>query len=245
MIIDIHTHILYDIDDGAKNISESMNLIKQETENNVGVIVLTPHFNPYDKNASMEIFTQKCHERYDNIMRHILAENIRNIRLILGSEVFYSPMLLYYSELSPLCINNTRYLLIEFALDMKFDKKFFAELEKLMLKFDIIPIIAHAERYIYIQKHINIIKEFKYSGGFIQINSDYIINNIDDKFVRQLFKYDYTDIIASDCHDLKTRIPDIKKAGNLIDKKYNYYYSEILSKKNNINLNLNLTEETK
>ena len=233
MITDVHTHILYDIDDGARDIAESLKLIKMEIDNGVGTIVLTPHFDPYSD--SVDIFTKKRQERYNNLLKHICDENIT---LILGSETLYSSLLIYYSTLTPLCISGTRYLLIEFSINMKFDKEFFAELEKLILKFDIIPILAHAERYIYLKKHISLIQKFKQLGCIVQINANYILHNSEKKFVKQLFKYDYIDMIASDCHDSEIRPPNLKEAISLVDVKYDGYYSKILLGKYKIGTNL-------
>jgi len=225
MITDVHTHILYDIDDGAKDISESLKLIQAETGNGIDTIVFTPHFDPHSD--SMDIFAQKCRERYD-ILTQSVRESNGNIMLILGSETFYSSLLLYYSTLEPLCIANTRYLILEFAIDTAFNKTFFAELEKLILKFDIVPIVAHAERYTHIKRHMNIIEKLKELGCVIQINANYVIQNIDGKFVKRLFRYGYVDMVASDCHDSVNRTPNLKEAIDLINEKYNGYYDKII-----------------
>jgi len=232
-IVDAHTHILCDIDDGAKDIAESLKLIEMEIGIGVTAIVLTPHFDPYTD--SIDIFTQKRRQRYDNLMQHIRDENIT---LILGSETLYSPLLMYYATLTPLCISGTRYLLIEFSVDMKFNKEFFAELEKLILKFDIIPILAHAERYVYLKKHIRLFEKFKQLGCVVQINANYILRNFEEKFTKQLFKYDYIDMIASDCHDSETRPPNLNEAISLVDAKYDGYYSKRLLGKYKMGMNL-------
>ena len=232
MIIDAHTHILYDIDDGAKDISESLRLIQLEIENDVDIIVLTPHFDPY--NDSAEIFTKKRREHYDILSQNIRDKNDKsdkNITLILGSETLYSPLLMYYSTLEPLCISGTRFILIEFVPDMKFGRAFFDEFNKLIIKFDIIPIIAHIERCNNIYNKVNIIKKFRQSGCVIQLNAGYIINNIGRKSVKRLFKHGYIDMVASDCHDSEKRPPNLKEAILLINEKYDGYYDKILSNK--------------
>ena len=228
MMTDVHTHILYDIDDGAKNIFQSIRLIETEIANDVGTVILTPHFNPY--HDSMDLFVQKCRERYDHLLKYI-NENDKNINLILGSETFYSPLLMYYSTLTPLCISGTRYLLLEFANDMRFNKEFFIELEKLTVKFDIIPVIAHIERYAHIKKRIKIIDALKKSGCVIQVNANYILYNISSRFIKILFAHNYVDIIASDCHDNDKRGSNLKEAILLINEKYDGYYDKTLANK--------------
>ena len=228
MLTDAHTHILYDIDDGAKDISESVKLIEAEIANGVGVVILTPHFDPYKD--SLELFARKRGERYEILSRYI-NENNKNIILIPGSETVYSPALMYYGTLKPLCIGNTRCLLLEFDSGMKFDKEFFTELQKLTQKFDIIPDIAHTERYEHIKKHIKIIEKLKKAGCVIQINAGHIIRNIESKFVKDLFARNYADIIASDCHDSRKRRPNLKEAILLINEKYDGYYDKRLLNK--------------
>ena len=232
MITDIHTHILYDIDDGAKDIWESLELIEMEIANDVDIVVLTPHF---DSNSdSLEIFEPLCREHYDTLLKRSLDKNIANtsnITLVLGSETFYSSALMYYNTLKPLCIGNTQYLLIEFSTEMVFDKDFFVEFEALIAKFDIVPIVAHIERCKHIQKHINIIRKLKKLECIIQVNANYILNNIDNRFVKRMVKHGYIDIIASDCHDIRRRPPNLKAAFSLIDEKYDGYYSKILAGK--------------
>jgi len=226
MVIDVHTHILYDIDDGAKDISDSLKLIKMEIDNDVDTVVLTPHFDPYTD--SIDVFVQKCREHYHVLLEYVSNENIN---LILGSETFYSSLLLYYGTLNSLCIEGTRYLLLEFPVNLKFNQAFFTELEKLILKFDIVPILAHTERYTYVKKHIKIIERFKELGCIIQINAEYILNNFDNKFVKQLFRYNYIDMIASDCHDSEKKVPNLKETISLINERYDGYYDKILLNK--------------
>ena len=226
MITDGHTHILYDIDDGASDISESVRLIEMETANDVDTVILTPHFDSHID--SVDIFVQKCRERHDNLLKYVNSENIT---MILGSETVYSSLLMYYSRLTPLCIFGTRYLLLEFSPDMEFNKQFLADLDKLIHKFDIVPIIVHIERYAYIKKHIHTIDKLKQLGCVIQVNAGYILQDIENRFVKQLFKYDYIDMVASDCHDSEKRTPNLKKTISLIDEIYDGYYSQNLANK--------------
>lgn len=228
IIADIHTHILYGVDDGAENIHESLELIKTEISTGINTIVLTPHFDAY--NDSLDIFKEKCKDSYNNLLKNT---DRQNINLLLGSETFYSSALLYYHTLRPLCINGTSYLLIEFSTDMKFNKNFFVQFEKLIIKFDIVPIIAHTERYSYIRRHMKTLKKFQKIGCLIQVNADYIINNIDRNFTKKMFRRFYIDIIASDCHDCIKRSPNLKEAALMINEKYDGYYNKVIS--NNLN----------
>lgn len=237
VIADIHTHILYGVDDGARDIYESLNLLQMQVSNGINTIVLTPHFDAY--NDSLDIFQKKCQDSYNNLLKNIVGQDIN---LLLGSETFYSSALMYYHTLQPLCIYGTRYLLMEFSANMNFNKNFFIELGKLILKFEIIPIIAHAERYSYIGKHLKTLAKFQKTGCLIQINANYIIHNIDKNFVKKMFKCHYIDIIASDCHDCIKRPPNLKEAALLINEKYDGYYNKVIL--NNLN-NMKMSKRSK
>jgi len=215
-MIDIHTHILYNIDDGAKCLENSIDLIQLEIENDVDTIILTPHFDPYYD--SYEEFIEKRTDRYFNLVNQV--KNIsENIQLYMGSEVFYSQALLYYSTLKPLCFNK-KYMLIEFSPLQKFDKKFFSDFEKIIKKFEVIPIIAHIEVYIQIRRRYRIIHSLRNIGCIIQVNADSVLDAPNDKFINKIFKRDLVDIVASDCHDKIKRPPRLKQAMDTVKKIY-------------------------
>ena len=83
-MIDIHTHILYGVDDGAKTLSDSMELLDEEREQGVDIVIMTPHYGPKfgypDKEIIMEHFEEisKKAEKY-----------YPEIELYLGSELYY------------------------------------------------------------------------------------------------------------------------------------------------------------
>ena len=233
-MIDIHTHILYNIDDGVKFIEDSIDLIQSEIENDIDAVVLTPHFDPlYD---SFEKFIEKRDERY-NVLSKAIKDMGLNVTLYMGSEVFYSQVLLYYNTLNPLCFNN-KYLLIEFSPVQKFDKKFFNDFGKIIKKFDVVPIIAHVEMYTQIIRHYKKIYNFRDLGCIIQVNADSILDTEYEKFIKKIFEFDLADIVASDCHDKIKRPPRLKQAMETIKNIYGEaYYEKILVNQKNIQNN--------
>lgn len=237
-MIDIHTHILYNIDDGAKTIEDSMDLIQMEIEDEVNNIVLTPHFDPYCD--SIDRFIEIYADRYNNLLYNIENKNI-NITLYRGSEVYYSDALLYYSSLKPLCISNTKYMLIEFSETQKFSGKFMKDFTKLIEKFDIVPIIAHIEKYNNIKKNYRIINKLRELGCIIQVNADNIIKYHHQRFYKNILTHELADIIASDCHDTLKRPPKLLRGMNVIKNYYGMgYYEKIISNQNKI---INIAKE--
>jgi Capsular polysaccharide biosynthesis protein len=232
-MIDIHTHIMYNIDDGAKCIEDSIELIHLEIENDVDNIVLTPHFDPYYD--SLEKFIEKRAKNYAALVEKIKSIN-ENVSLYTGSEVFYSKILQYYDTLKPLCFFNEKYLLIEFSPNHVFDNKFFGDFLNIIEKFDVIPIIAHVEVYRHIRRRYKLINNLRELGCIIQVNADSVLNEVNDKFMRTIFKRELVDIIASDCHDKIKRPPRLKQAMELIKKNYGEaYFNKIVGNENIIN----------
>ena len=229
-MIDIHTHILYNIDDGAATLDDSLNLIKLEIEDDADAIVLTPHFDPYYDSVDEFI------EKRDNIYNVLAGKTAdKCVKLYAGSEVFYSEMLLYYSSMKPLCFSQKKNLLVEFNIYQNFDKEFFDDFARFIRKFSVIPIIAHVESYEQIRKNYRILNKFRELGCIIQINADHLLDSVNDKFFAKLFKNTLVDIVATDCHDTVRRPPKLKPAMELVRNVYGEeYYSFIMNNQNKI-----------
>jgi protein-tyrosine phosphatase len=145
------------------------------------------------------------------------------ITLIAGSETMLHDYLFHYSDLSELCIENTRYLLLELPYTKKWDSKIYNKIRNLIIYYDILPIIAHIERYpAVIRSKKNIIKLIK-TGCVIQANTDSIKGKKQKKQKKQLFRYikkGYIDVLGSDCHNMAYRPPIISDAFEIIIQKF-------------------------
>ncbi len=191
-MIDIHTHIIPNVDDGSKSLEISRELLNLELKNNVKNVFLTPHQN--EMNLNKELIENKFLE---------LKENIKDIdiNLYLGSEIYY------YDNLSEdlknnkiIAMNNTKYLLIEFStrynigiIDKLYDIKVLGY----------IPIIAHIERYPYLTS--DDYDNIHNMGCMIQVNTKSFNEKIYKKCIKYLLKKKYIDFIGTDCHDLEKR----------------------------------------
>lgn len=191
-MIDIHTHIIPNVDDGSKSLEISRELLILELKSNVKNVFLTPHQN--EKNLNKELIENKFLE---------LKENIKDIdiNLYLGSEIYY------YDNLSEdlknnkiIAMNNTKYLLIEFStrynigiIDKLYDIKVLGY----------IPIIAHIERYPYLTS--DDYDKIHNMGCMIQVNTKSFNEKIYKKCIKYLLKKKYIDFIGTDCHDLEKR----------------------------------------
>ena len=195
---DIHSHILYGIDDGAKTIEESLNILTKAEAEGITDIVLTPHYIKKSNYNCNNINKQNLFK----ILQKEIKKNKINIKLYLGNEVMIDEdiiNLIKTKEIMP--INNTKYVLIEFPMhnyNQNIDNIIFD-----MVRNNYIPIIAHPERYSYIQNNISKVDEFIQMGAILQGNYLSLLSRYGKtakKTLIKLLKINKISILASDIH---------------------------------------------
>ena len=211
---DIHSHLLYGIDDGCINISESIKLLKQMELKGVTELVLTPH---YIANSNYVCDVLNKNKIFRELQNEVNKQNI-NIKLYLGNEIYLDEDiidLLKNNKISS--INNSKYLLIEFPMinyPIK-AKSIFSEL----IYNGYIIILAHPERYMYVSKDIKILDDFKEMGVLFQGNYESLFGKYgtsSKKTLKKLLKNKYISFLAGDIHhnvdlDLKKLEKELKK----------------------------------
>ncbi|MGL5416424.1 MAG: tyrosine-protein phosphatase [Clostridium sp.] len=208
-MVDIHSHILDSIDDGAKSLEETIEMLENAAKNGTRKIFATPHYcigygeEPY--NGVLK--------RVENLNREIEKRNI-NIKIYPGQEVYYSTRLLEDLQEGIIgTLNEGRYMLIEFNM-RELEEDVFETLYELKIK-KIVPIIAHPERYIYIQKHPSLINKFIDEGCLFQLNGGSILgmHGADvEKVSKEFIEKGIYSFIGSDAHSTRFRKTGIKKA---------------------------------
>lgn len=212
-MIDIHTHILPNVDDGSSDFDTSCKLLELELENGVNKVICTPHQNYLNLNKDLLI------EKFNEFKNKINLD----IELYLGSEIYYYKGFLNDLENGKLLtLNNSKYILIEFSTSQNTD--IIDIVYSIRLK-GYIPIIAHIERYSYLnnEDYLKIKKE----GALIQINASSFNYTNTKKIIKYLLKNNLVDFVASDCHDLNRRSVDFFKIKKYIYKKYKEQYHHI------------------
>ena len=170
-MIDFHNHVLVNVDDGPKSLDESIDMLKTAAKQGITDIINTVHFQHpkmQNKNVEYEYLKSKVNE----LQVIIDKENIK-ITIHLSAEVFYLPNLLEISTNPLTTIGNGKYMLIEFKTNI-FPTDFENQFYELQLN-GITPIIAHPERYRFIQKEVNILKTWVERDYVIQIDAGSIL----------------------------------------------------------------------
>lgn len=236
-IIDIHNHMLFGVDDGAKTVEDSIALIKDAINKGVSHIILTPHYKLNDKNIKLDM---KIVSKNFNILKQIVENENLNIKLHLGNEIYFRSNfyeLLESGEFNSLA--GSKYILIEFSV-INTPKNIPEMCYESRIK-GYIPIIAHVERYETLYNNNSLLSEILNEGAHLQVNASTIINMESKesyKFSNYLLKNELVSFVASDVHDLDARCLYLDLAykkvmklcgDNYADKIFNINQQKILS----------------
>ena len=222
--IDIHCHCLPQVDDGAKNIDETLAMMKIAYSEGIRTIIATPHF----KGRGRGIDPESLEELVDFVNVLLLQENI-GIKVYRGNELFYNSEVsetLGEGRLSTLA--GSGYVLVEFYPNEEF-RNIKAGLYDL-LSSGYVPVLAHVERYLNINK-LQEVEELIELGAYIQVNAATILGEMGrsaKSFVKKLLKKRYVHFVASDAHSPRSRAPRLMMCAKYLEKKYGSEYVEEL-----------------
>ena len=112
-MIDIHSHLIYNVDDGVKELNEAVDILEEYSKIGITDIILTPHYIIDTKYTSNKIDNI---EKLNNIKFELFKRNI-NINVYLGNEVYIDDRILQYIKNNKMCtLNNSEYILIELPM---------------------------------------------------------------------------------------------------------------------------------
>lgn len=215
-MIDIHTHLLYGVDDGSKSIDESVSIIKHLCEVGVTDIVLTPHYINYTIHNSSKTNNEI---RMQDLKIRLACENIK-VNLYLGNEIYIDDeiiSLLQNGKISS--INNSKYLLIELPMSGEHESYFDIFLDLINLGYKVI--LAHPERYHAFQNDLSKVYELDEIGVLFQCNIGSILGDYgkgSKKTIKKLLKEGLVAFLASDIHREKSDYNFIQNAKNKLKK---------------------------
>ena len=207
-MIDIHSHILPEIDDGSIDMVCSVEMAEIAVEAGVTAMIATPHSNQrggFENYASSELA-----ERFQILKNELKTENVQ-LEMYLGMEVFGThdvPQL--YREGKLLTLNNSRYMLIEF--DFYSDAYRMERVLYGLLDEGCVPVIAHPERYFVLQEEPEIINSWVDDGMAVQVNKGSLSGRFGrgaKRLAHILLADGNISCIASDAHGAQLRTPDM------------------------------------
>lgn len=196
-MIDIHSHVIPNVDDGARSVEETFNILKEAQEAGFTDVILTSHFllNYYETNAQELIFWKEK-------LQEVLKKQGTKINLHSGMEIYITNQMEELLENKKiLTLANSRYMLIE--LPLATNVKYFDYVVYYLEAKGIKPIIAHPERYKCVQKDPDIVEEYIEKGCLIQCNYGSIVNLYGreaEKTIKTLLKKNQVHFLGSDVH---------------------------------------------
>ena len=205
---DIHSHILFGVDDGARDIAESERMLDYALRENISTVILTPHFG-----LSNPGYKRETAEKNFTILKELQEQKYPDMKLFMGNELLWSKGIidsLKNGESQTLC--DTQYILVEFFTDVSF-----GEMEDAISEFvwnGYFPIIAHAERYDCMKNSPEMVRNIIKCGAYIQVNNrgftiikKHFKTKRKNEWAESLLKQNLIHFLASDCHNDTTRNP--------------------------------------
>lgn len=232
--VDIHQHVAFGIDDGARNFRRAKLMIDASYRAGISTIISTPHVRPgkraFDTEAYLKIIdklNQYCSERnYD-------------MRVLPGAEVFYTDATIrLLNEGYIPTLNRSEFVLVEWPVSVSF-----AALSRDirdMTNAGYIPVIAHIERYRGLWFAAKRIQQLRSMYDFrIQIDCDALLTRtsiFERMFVNKLLKIRLIDYLATDAHNVDDRGITIKEAYKVVKRRFGRKYARQLTYSNQCEL---------
>ena len=207
-MIDLHSHILPGIDDGAKTPEEGKALLEQMHAQGVKTAVATPHFFP--GSAVLEDFLS-LRDTALKELRGVIEPDFP-VKIIPGAEVLYFSGIGGVEAIKALTLGGSRYLLLELLGLKKIDEKAINDIYALKQNFNIVPIIAHVERYCKYKGFKELLSVIESGGALCQINATYKSSKAEARAVKEMVNRGLVDFLASDCHHPKRRPVKLREA---------------------------------
>ena len=213
-MVDVHTHVLPEVDDGARSWEMSVHMCHMAAEDGVTHMVATPHANDeyfYDR-AALQAALDELARRVGPILTFSL-----------GCDFHFSYENLTRLEQSPhtYTIGETRYLLVELS-DFSIPPWVTTKLHELLLR-GLRPIITHPERNMILQKRPEQVLQWAEMGCAVQITANSLSGRWGErasKISHWLLQRNAVHIVASDCHNVEGRPPVLSSARKVVEQEY-------------------------
>jgi protein-tyrosine phosphatase len=210
-LIDLHSHYLFDVDDGARTIEDSIEMLRMAAGDGVTKMVATPH---QRHPAGYHVEPALARERLAEVQAAVGREGIA-IELALAAEIHFSERIPEGIEDGSLLSYSAdgRYFLFELPVttipgtinDVIFSIQMAGHF----------PVLAHPERNFEVVGNPGIVRDLRDRGVLMQLTAQSILGSFgrkSEKVSRQLLKWGVVDVIASDAHNPDRRPPGLSQA---------------------------------
>lgn len=195
--IDSHTHLLPGMDDGAKDVGESEQMILSLREQGIEEVFLTSHY--YSHRESVNKFLRR-RERSFCLLKSVLEHY--NMKYRLGAEVYAIPAIFNYSNLDDLCIEGTDLLLLEMSSPKSDPEHEINIIKEIYSRYSVDVLLAHIDRYPFMMKR-KVFNRFVSVGVHMQLNLDFLdADFLTRKKCLKYLRQGHIQFLATDCHSM-------------------------------------------
>lgn len=221
-MIDIHSHLIPGVDDGSQSLEESLSLLKQAEQDGITELITTPHFM---KNGEFRTKAPELVQRFNELKQAYKGP----IRLHLGNELYIHPDLPELLEKGEvLTLGESETILVEFPF-RDYKDEYDEILYELSLKYRII--IAHPERYNFVQEDPNFCLRWLDEGYLLQVNQNSLFKKETNKTLIPMIEHGYVSFMASDAHN-EHRPCVLSEAREFLAEEFGEQFAVQLTKEN-------------
>jgi protein-tyrosine phosphatase len=196
---DLHSHFLFGVDDGARDLKASLRLIEQAQENNIKYMLATPHVSE----VMNDEFSNLIITNFARLQEEAAKRNY-SVEIFLASEILFNEDIFKWLDAPWSTINNNKkYLLFElpfFTLPQRVDEFIFHCKMK-----NITPVLAHPERYFYMHNKLDMLLKWHSEGCLMQMDAGSIVGQFGKKVLnvsKKMAQMEFFSVVASDAHNV-------------------------------------------
>ena len=191
--IDLHSHILPQLDDGSDSVEMSLAMLYQMAEQGVDVVCATSHY--YAKHSSIPAFCERRAEAMERLSA-VLTEDLP--RVLPAAEVAYFPRM-EEQDLTPLCIQGTRTLMLEMPF-ADWTSLQAEAVEALVLDCGYQVVLVHPERFCFSKSNRHQLEKLAKLPIGLQINAGSLLRWGTRRLALDLLQLAHWPLLGSDCH---------------------------------------------
>ena len=229
-ITDLHCHLLPGLDDGARNLTESLRMLEMAAASGVGRIVCTPHLRMGDP------LLEEKGEAIRWMVNYVQAAAAREmipVEAFPGAEVLWGGHSGNLDTLRRLTLAGSRYLLVEFSFRERLSQIEFAAGQ--VANMGLVPVLAHPERYEAVQRDSHCIAEWFRNGWVIQLDKGSVLGDFGQGAYQAsawVLEHGFAHVVASDAHNLLTRTASFVRLEQFLTQRYSLGCAELLLRRN-------------
>ena len=228
-MVDIHQHLLWGLDDGARDLETSVAMAKAAAQDGVTHVVCTPH-----ANGTYTFDPTTNRNKVAELQQRLDAEQV-NLKVGLGCDFHLSYDNIVEAKTDParFSVNGLGYLMVEipdYGVPPGLTETFY-ELQLVGLT----PVLTHPERNPTLQADQARLGEWMRGGVLVQVTADSVtgrMGKVAERMAHQLLAKRWVHFLATDAHNVSSRPPRLSEARNLIAKRYGSEYAQSLVETN-------------